>query len=103
MTCIPGCTDCCGPAPVADEEAERIRQRYPLLAHDLASGITAVRPGTLTCVYAADGRGCRIHDERPVVCRMFGVVDHPRMTCPHGRGPRQKMPQREARRLLGRR
>lgn len=31
----------------------------------------------------ADGR-CAIYEHRPYVCRAYGAVNHPYMTCPHG-------------------
>lgn len=94
--CIPGCTDCCGPVPVTPAEAERIASRYPVVAQP-QDGI-APFGDDLKCGYA-HGR-CVIHAERPVICRLFGAVDHPRMRCPHGRGPNRLMSDKQSRRLL---
>lgn len=28
--------------------------------------------------------GCMIYENRPLVCRLFGASEQPRMRCPHG-------------------
>ena len=37
-----------------------------------------------------------VHPDRPLLCRMFGTVDDPKLTCRHGRGPRRKLSAGEA-------
>ena len=70
--CVPGCTDCCGPWGCSKQEWETI------IARDKREG------KGLDCPYICE-KGCSIHDIRPLVCRMFGVVEA--MQCPHGQGP----------------
>lgn len=37
-----------------------------------------------TCRFFSSEEGCVIYPVRPALCRLFGVVDAPAMTCPHG-------------------
>jgi len=85
--CEPGCTDCCGAIPMSAWEWDQIADK-----RFAASDCT-------TCPYSAEG-DCAIHPNRPLVCRLFGAVDHPLMTCPRGRGPDRKLSAEEARRLM---
>lgn len=71
FVCIEGCTDCCGPVPMAAAEAELIELKPYEGLH---------------CQYATD-RGCSIYERRPLLCRLFGTVDHEKMRCPHGKRP----------------
>lgn len=73
FTCKPGCHACCGPVPCTAEELQR-------MGPPPAEGI----PGL--CVYATE-QGCACYDERPLMCRLFGVVDCEQLRCPHGRPP----------------
>lgn len=80
--CKTGCSDCCGPVPMEDAEAGRIVS--PILLEDSPLGkMTPTKAGCLTCAFSTTS-GCAIYGNRPLVCRLFGAVDHPRMTCPHG-------------------
>lgn len=83
--CVQGCTDCCGPVPFAKSEWNAVKDKR------VASGIT--------CPYAVNGR-CEIYDQRPLICRLFGAVDHPIMTCPKGCGPGKKLKNSEARKMI---
>ncbi len=38
------------------------------------------------CVLLEKGR-CSVYPIRPLVCRLWGLVDHPLMKCPHGCTP----------------
>jgi len=82
--CIPGCMDCCGPVPFSKVEWERVKDKR--------------KARSLKCPYAVDGK-CEIYEVRPFVCRLFGAVDTPTMTCPYGRGPENKLTEAEAREL----
>lgn len=44
--------------------------------------ITPLRQG-LTCPFFQDSH-CAIYPVRPVICRLYGHIPDPRMTCPHG-------------------
>lgn len=102
VDCIPGCTDCCGviPLPVASE-----REAFGAVAVDSYNGTLF---STAEHCPNAD-EGCRIHDKRPFMCRIFGTVDgdHPRIdeakartiACPHGRKPKRPLSPERARQL----
>ena len=77
--CIPGCTDCCGPVPFSEAEWARLtpeEQAKPLVTH--------------RCQFVGP-TGCTIYDRRPLLCRLFGTVNEPKMTCSHGCGPEQTL------------
>jgi len=69
--CVPGCFDCCGPVPLCKEEAEKLgipnENSTPFSKFDL------------TCSYATS-TGCKVYENRPFLCRLFGVVEG--MKCP---------------------
>jgi Fe-S-cluster containining protein len=83
MTCKPGCHDCCGPVPFSKEEQKRIGHLRAITS--------------LTCPYLGE-TGCEIYEERPVMCRLFGVVED--LPCPHGCAPKVLMKPKEAREVL---
>jgi len=78
--CRTGCTDCCGPVPVTEWEAERLGIAGKTL--------TPTKPGTLACLFSTED-GCSVYDKRPYMCRAFGAVDEPRLACPHGCKPKR--------------
>jgi uncharacterized protein len=67
--CVPGCYACCGPVPLCDEEAKtlNITDGFTPIAHDLI------------CKFATVS-GCKVYNDRPLLCRLFGVVE--KMQCP---------------------
>lgn len=71
--CLPGCTDCCGPVPITNAELTLITPK-------------PFRDQDTHCQYQVDG-GCGIYEHRPLLCRLFGTVDDPRLRCPHGKRP----------------
>ena len=83
--CIPGCTDCCGIVPFSNWEWNNI------LLHK--------QHKTFDCPYiAGDDGGCSIYADRPIPCRIYGTV--PRLTCPHGRGPKEMIEPGQEKRLM---
>lgn len=45
---------------------------------------------------------CRAYEMRPLICRLWGVVDSPLMRCPHGCEPDRWLTDDESRALLAR-
>lgn len=101
VDCIPGCHDCCGPVPLAQAEVAHFGP-FPL-----------ARDGTMAIATALDcpniaPAGCRIHANRPFICRLFGTVDpkevagtrEARMACPHGRKPAKPLKGKQVRALM---
>ena len=80
FTCIPGCSDCCGPVPFSHWEWEKISDQR--------------KATCLDCPYDGEA-GCEIYEDRPIMCRLFGTVDHPQLRCPHGRGPEKMLTAQE--------
>lgn len=74
--CIKGCTDCCGPVFMTELELSLI-------------GFQRI-PHSTKCPYAQKG-GCSIYDRRPIICRLFGVVNDKFLTCSFGKGPALKL------------
>lgn len=61
------------------------------------------RPIDEPCQFLAGGvesGRCVIYAQRPLICRLFGVVDHPQMRCPFGCEPDRWLTDEEARAML---
>jgi hypothetical protein len=86
LKCIPGCFECCGPVPVCDEEARILK---------LSSNLTPTSFNH-TCSYASS-LGCKIYNDRPFLCRLFGVVE--KMKCPKVK-PDRVLTQKEEKKLM---
>lgn len=85
--CISGCNDCCGPVAYSEWEWGSVPEKKN---HNVLC---------ITCPYSTEG-GCSIYDKRPLICRLFGAVDTPRLRCPHGAGPKKKMTEAQAEKLM---
>jgi hypothetical protein len=103
VDCIPGCTDCCGviPLPLRVE-----REAFGL--HALEKTGSTPFSAQVPCPNSSVDEGCKIHDKRPFMCRLFGTVSgtHPRavgaisqMCCPHGRQPKKPISPERAKQL----
>lgn len=67
-----GCGQCCGPIPVESFELEILGQDAP--GYDKKS---------LQCSNYENGK-CKIYKNRFMICKLFGSVNHPKLTCPNG-------------------
>jgi uncharacterized protein len=98
VDCIPGCTDCCGPIPLSKDEAPLFGP-FPLAQVDAEFAIAT----TPDCPNSR-GHNCRIYNDRPFICRIFGTVEasdalgssERRLICPHGRKPKKPLTQKQA-------
>ncbi len=88
--CKSGCTGCCGPVPVTEYEADRLGISGELM--------TPTKPDSLTCEYAT-ADGCSVYDKRPFMCRLFGAVDTPMLTCPYGCKPKTLLTEKQGKEL----
>jgi hypothetical protein len=86
--CKPGCHDCCGLIVMTKIEYERI---VPCVFDSYSDD--------LTCPHVS-ANGCRIYENRPTICRLFGAVDAEFLTCPHGCGPVKKISNEQAKGIL---
>ena len=87
FTCAPGCSACCTVVPFSSGDKARIAAVRPDLSWQPFEDrwLLAKAVETMRCPLLQDGR-CSIHgtDAYPMVCRLYGIVDHPRMTCHMG-------------------
>ncbi len=70
------CTQACGPIAMSAFESGR------MLA---TTGVSPAVDGEMSCIYLVRDR-CAAYEVRPAICRLFGAVDSPLLTCPHGCG-----------------
>jgi Fe-S-cluster containining protein len=78
IECKGECHESCGPIAYSDAEANRIEQ----------SGESPPEPvsGSHRCDKLIPlVKKCSIYEDRPLICRLFGVVEG--MKCPHGCKP----------------
>jgi len=76
IACRGLCHDSCGPIRMTRSEHDTIRVRH---------GIDIPTTGIATCPALTILNRCAVHEDRPTVCRLWGVVDP--MRCPHGCEP----------------
>lgn len=86
------CTQACGPIAMSKLEWQRIRTRI---------GRPPQVDECLTCSLLSGDR-CSARDIRPLICRLFGLVDNELMRCPFGCVPTRWLSDAEARRFLNR-
>ena len=87
--CVEGCTACCGPILMSRLEWGRIVKASGRVEKEIKQAAQqSVKSGKCDCPFIDHEKGsCSIHDNRPAICRLFGAVDHPRLTCPYGKRP----------------
>lgn len=71
IQCRGKCQHSCGPIDMSNVERDRIRSR----------GVEIPRLSG-TCPALTFLGGCRVYDIRPMICRLWGLVEP--MACPHG-------------------
>ena len=79
VNCKGLCIDACGVIEATDEE----RARLPGLPLADEAQATYERRGHYHCPLLKNGR-CTVYEQRPLVCRLYGAVDLPALTCPFG-------------------
>lgn len=87
------CVDSCGPIVATAGEAGRMFK---------ASGKRLDVGDDLRCGYLDRAGKCSVYDVRPLICRLYGSVDHRLLRCPYGCAPETLLTNREAQRLLWR-
>ena len=102
FACKPDCHACCGLVPFTDSEKARVQVVRPLEQWEPfgnGSWVPRAALDTFRCPFVTS-HGCGIYQDRPMVCRLFGAVDHPNMNCPMGCGPKRKLTDRQSRAIL---
>ena len=97
--CKPGCADCCGPIMMSRLELKRIVERTGIDPKRLETA-WKLKHGCLTCPLVTSGNKCSVYDIRPAICKVFGSTTHPRLTCPHGLGPKEPLSAEETNTLI---
>lgn len=77
MQCDDDCGECCGPIPVSEATYQKLRRFVRERAVVAAFDATAPE----RCPFYQGGC-CAVYEARPLICRAFGHVDHPLLTCP---------------------
>lgn len=74
LLCKGLCSDSCGPAPMTPVEFQAVEVAIgrPLVVH----------ADTLRCSALNDDNRCDAYQERPLICRLWGMSEG--MICPHG-------------------
>lgn len=90
IACKRLCTRYCGFVPMTNIEAKRIEKR----THERPS-----RTPTGACAFLEMG-ACTIYELRPMICRLFGLVNSDLMRCPHGCVPSRWLTDAEGKQLL---
>lgn len=91
MTCLANCGQCCGPVPFTPAEVAAVEGAQPFWNFDWVplgnSFIPKLALETGNCPFLTTDKECSIHEHRPLICQLFGVVETPKLTCPYGCGP----------------
>lgn len=65
------------------------------------SKLVATRPGLdMRCTMLYPTGKCRVYADRPLVCRIWGLIDDPEMRCPYGCVPERWLTDKEVRSLM---
>lgn len=82
FVCIPGCGKCCGCVPIQREIINKnralLQRRYR--RYDLEKGYIYPLTADKHCIFLHKKTfKCMIYEERPEICRLFGVI--PELQC----------------------
>ncbi len=108
LACRGLCHQSCGPVPMTAKEvvalqnaAGRVFDVQPSwVPDDSERTFQLVVDDSLACPALTKDRRCSGYAGRPMLCRLYGMVDHPRMRCPHGCEPTRWLSNEEAGKLL---
>lgn len=96
VKCAGLCSAACGPIGLSGLEAKRI---YKALGVHVGLKFLTPKPERQVCpALDQETNLCRCYDLRPVICRLYGVVE--RMKCPHGCVPERWVTDEEAKAFL---
>lgn len=96
IACTRRCFRTCGVIPMAESEAKRIaRHRLPIVA--CGSGVHMFDAPLDVCP-ALRGRDCTIYQDRPLICRLYGVAEG--LECRWGCKPERYLTREESHALL---
>jgi Fe-S-cluster containining protein len=106
FSCKKGCSACCGIVPWRIDEylalPVEIKQRYPhAIDRKKMQDAVLVFPldGSVNCPFLKNSR-CEVYEHRPVICRIFGMVNNKLLACPEGVKPSHFLKKSKADKLL---
>jgi Fe-S-cluster containining protein len=94
MHCKGLCTESCGPIFMTDLEEQILKERVgtPL-------PVFGTEENPLECPLLVDRR-CSVYNDRPTICRLWGMVHHELMICPFGCQPERRLTNKEAKEIF---
>lgn len=78
--CHKGCIECCGPVPWVFWEKKKIQSLVDVAELDPQKSVFS-KDG-ISCPYCVQDIGCLVYEERPILCRIFGISEDVRIKCP---------------------
>ena len=81
---VPDCGKCCGTVPFHKDRYARIRHRATV-PHTPATDrewVIAVGDDARCAFLDRQTKQCAVHDDKPDICRSFGLSEHPLLACP---------------------
>jgi len=99
LNCRRLCQRACGPILATPAEIRYFEQNAGLA---FPSAFQLVDTGALSCPILGIDGSCLAYRFRPLICRLWGVVDVDGMRCPHGCQPSRWLTDGEAKALLRR-
>lgn len=94
------CKQLCGKTNCGPVRCTKIENRNIEDATGRGLQFPFVQINDLTCPHLENGKDCSIYPVRPLICRLFGVVDVKEMRCPHGCVPEKWMTHDEANAMM---
>ncbi len=87
--CKDGCADCCGPIEMTRLEYYRCIKESGRAQDDVKKQMQSnLKRQDYRCVLLDKKTNrCTVYAVRPVICRLFGVVNVDSLRCPHGYAP----------------
>ncbi len=98
IACKGLCQQCCGPIMADPAEVEHFESKT---GKSFPNPFSVLKSEDLSCPELNSVTGkCNVYQHRPLICRLWGVVDTPMMRCPHGCVPSRWLTDEESRSLL---
>ena len=81
IVCTAGCHECCKAGTEVSAMEQMLMEMYCAY-----KGYSVFTRGSIKgkCPYISESGMCKIHPVRPLMCRAFGLVDHPHLRCQIG-------------------
>lgn len=97
IACKGLCQACCGPIEADPPEKTHFTAKTGKV---IPNKLEVLNSDSLTCPLLNVVGQCSVYQHRPLICRLWGVVDDERMRCPHGCVPDRYLTQKQARELM---